>query len=221
MQRLDDAARTWTAHPRTAHPRTAQTQMRDATEQLLQGFGGILQQLDTVIEPAGSGSGSGSGSVNCSGHDRRAVVFKQCETQLRGLLQNFHGFVQSRELVMDSVRTLSGASSGLRDMAEGVATVIVDGPPIDRHKPSVDVLFRSVAEITGRDALGIMLTGMGDDGARGMKQMHDGGARTIAQDEASCVVFGMPKEAIKLGAVDDVMPLDRVARAIMQFDARG
>jgi two-component system chemotaxis response regulator CheB len=98
---------------------------------------------------------------------------------------------------------------------------IIDGPPVNRHKPSVDVLFRSVAEVSSGDVLAIMLTGMGDDGARGMKQLHDGGARTIAQDEASCVVFGMPKEAIKLGAVDQVMPLDRVSGAIQQFDARG
>ena len=99
--------------------------------------------------------------------------------------------------------------------------VVLDGPPVNRHKPSVDVLFRSVAEISSADVLAIMLTGMGDDGARGMKQLHDGGARTIAQDEASCVVFGMPKEAIKLGAVDQVLPLERVAAAIQQFDARG
>ena len=70
--------------------------------------------------------------------------------------------------------------------------VVVDGPPVNRHKPSVDVLFRSVAECTSGDVLAIMLTGMGDDGARGMKQLYDGGARTLAQDEASCVVFGMP-----------------------------
>lgn len=99
--------------------------------------------------------------------------------------------------------------------------VVIDGPPVNRHKPSVDVLFRSVAEVSSADVLAIMLTGMGDDGARGMKQLHDGGARTIAQDEASCVVFGMPKEAIKLGAVDQVMPLERVSGAILQFDARG
>ena len=99
--------------------------------------------------------------------------------------------------------------------------VVVDGPPVNRHKPSVDVLFRSVAECTSGDVLAVMLTGMGDDGARGMKQLHDGGARTLAQDEASCVVFGMPKEAIKLGAVDQVLPLDRMAGAILQFDARG
>lgn len=99
--------------------------------------------------------------------------------------------------------------------------VVLDGPPVNRHKPSVDVLFRSVAEVSSGDVLAIMLTGMGDDGARGMKQLHDGGARTIAQDEASCVVFGMPKEAIKLGAVDQVLPLERVSAAIQQFDARG
>ncbi len=99
--------------------------------------------------------------------------------------------------------------------------VVADGPPVNRHKPSVDVLFRSVADCTHGDVLAIMLTGMGDDGARGMKLLHDGGARCLAQDEASCVVFGMPKEAIKLGAVDQVLPLDRMASAIQQFDARG
>ena len=84
---------------------------------------------------------------------------------------------------------------------------VLDGPPVNRHKPSVDVLFRSAAEVAGKDVMGIILTGMGDDGARGMKLMHDGGARTVAQDEASCVVFGMPMEAIKLGGVDDVRGL--------------
>ncbi|MFO1456396.1 MAG: chemotaxis response regulator protein-glutamate methylesterase [Steroidobacteraceae bacterium] len=99
--------------------------------------------------------------------------------------------------------------------------VVADGPPVNRHKPAVDVLFRATAECAGSDALGIILTGMGDDGARGMKAMHERGARTIAQDEESCVVFGMPKEAIKLGAVDEVLPLGGVAGAIRAFDARG
>jgi two-component system chemotaxis response regulator CheB len=98
---------------------------------------------------------------------------------------------------------------------------VIDGPPVNRHKPSVDVLFRSAAECAGRDALAIMLTGMGDDGARGMKQMHDRGARTIAQNEETCVVFGMPKEAIAAGAVDEVLPLPQIARAVLAFDARG
>ncbi|OQW88002.1 MAG: chemotaxis response regulator protein-glutamate methylesterase [Rhodoferax ferrireducens] len=97
---------------------------------------------------------------------------------------------------------------------------VFDGPPVNRHKPSVDVLFKSAAECAGRDALGIIMTGMGDDGARGMKLMHDQGARCIAQNEETCVVFGMPKEAIKLMAVDDVLPLESMARAILQFDSR-
>jgi two-component system chemotaxis response regulator CheB len=98
---------------------------------------------------------------------------------------------------------------------------IIDGPPVNRHKPSVDVLFRSLAQHTNGDALAIMLTGMGDDGAHGMKQLHDLGVRTLAQDEATCVVFGMPREAIRLGAVDEVLPLDAMAAAITRFDARG
>ena len=99
--------------------------------------------------------------------------------------------------------------------------VVVDGPPVNRHKPAVDVLFRSVAECAGRDALAIILTGMGDDGARGMKLLHDRGARTIAQNEETCVVFGMPKEAIQLGAVDEVIPITQVAAAILNYDSRG
>jgi two-component system chemotaxis response regulator CheB len=114
-----------------------------------------------------------------------------------------------------------GRHMQLRKSGGQYFAVVVDGPPVNRHKPSVDVLFKSLAECTSGDALAIMLTGMGDDGACGMKQLHDLGVRTIAQDEASCVVFGMPKEAIKLGAVDQVMPLDHVAAAITAFDARG
>ena len=94
---------------------------------------------------------------------------------------------------------------------------VADGPLVNRHKPSVDVLFRSVAKFAGANALGIIMTGMGDDGARGLKEMHGAGARTIAQDEASCVVFGMPKEAIKLDAVDQIMALDQVPAAIVSF----
>jgi two-component system chemotaxis response regulator CheB len=97
---------------------------------------------------------------------------------------------------------------------------VADGPPVNRHKPSVDVLFRSAAECAGRDCLALILTGMGDDGARGMKLLRDTGARTIAQDEASCVVFGMPKEAIRLGGVDEVLPLGQMSRAITRFDTR-
>ncbi|MCP4153332.1 MAG: chemotaxis response regulator protein-glutamate methylesterase [bacterium] len=84
---------------------------------------------------------------------------------------------------------------------------IKDGPLVSRHRPSVDVLFRSAARYAGKNAVGIIMTGMGDDGAKGLKEMHDAGGHTIAQDEKSCVVFGMPKEAIALGGVDKVIHL--------------
>jgi len=92
---------------------------------------------------------------------------------------------------------------------------IKDGPLVCRHRPSVDVLFRSAARYAGRNAVGVILTGMGDDGANGMLEMKQAGAATIAQDEATCVVFGMPKEAIKRGGVDRVLPLGAIPGAIM------
>lgn len=98
---------------------------------------------------------------------------------------------------------------------------VADGPPVNRHKPSVDVLFHSTAACAGRDVLAIILTGMGNDGARGMKLMHEQGARTVAQNEETCVVFGMPMEAIKMQGVDEILPLDQIADAILQFDRRG
>lgn len=91
---------------------------------------------------------------------------------------------------------------------------VIDGPPVNRHRPSVDVLFRSVAKCAGRNALGIIMTGMGDDGALGIRDMHDAGAETIAQDEKTCVVYGMPKEAVKLGAIDKIIPLTNIAGLI-------
>lgn len=92
-----------------------------------------------------------------------------------------------------------------------------DGPPVSRHKPSVDVLFRSFAKSAGKNALGIILTGMGDDGAAGMLEMHNSSIKTIAQDEETCMVFGMPKEAIKRGGVDSVLPLHKIPEAIIDF----
>jgi two-component system chemotaxis response regulator CheB len=94
---------------------------------------------------------------------------------------------------------------------------VIDGPPVNRHRPSVDVLFRSVAKCAGRNALGIIMTGMGDDGAQGMREMHDAGAETIAQDEKTCVVYGMPKEAVKLGAIDKIAPLQNIAGLIETY----
>lgn len=92
---------------------------------------------------------------------------------------------------------------------------IKDGPLVSRHRPSVDVLFRSAARYAGQNALGVIMTGMGDDGANGMLEMKRAGAATIAQDEATCVVFGMPKEAIRRNAVDRILPLGSIAGAIV------
>lgn len=92
---------------------------------------------------------------------------------------------------------------------------IDDGPPVNRHKPSVDVLFRSVAEQVGKNAIGVMLTGMGRDGADAMRVMRDAGAWNLAQDEASCVVYGMPREAVAAGAVEEIVPLNKIAEHIL------
>ncbi len=93
---------------------------------------------------------------------------------------------------------------------------VIDGPLVNRHRPSVDVLFRSVARYAGKNVVGVILTGMGDDGAKGMLEMKEAGAYTIAQDEKSCVVFGMPKEAIKLEAVDSILPLTEIAKFVLK-----
>jgi two-component system chemotaxis response regulator CheB len=94
-----------------------------------------------------------------------------------------------------------------------------DGPLVSRHRPSVNVLFRSVAQAAGSSAMGILMTGMGDDGADGLLEMKQANAFTIAQDEASCVVFGMPREAILRGAVDQILPLPRIPSAILKNSA--
>jgi len=96
------------------------------------------------------------------------------------------------------------------------AVRIKNGPRVHYQRPSVDVLFQSVAKSAGRNAVGVMLTGMGADGAKGMLAMKASGAHTMAQDEATCVVYGMPKEAVKIGAVDDIVPLPNIARAIIR-----
>lgn len=94
---------------------------------------------------------------------------------------------------------------------------VKEGPLVNRHRPSVDVLFRSAARYAGANAVGVIMTGMGDDGAKGLLEMKEAGARTIAQDEKSCVVFGMPKEAIKLGGVDKVLPLGEIAPHVIKL----
>ncbi|MGB8714499.1 MAG: chemotaxis response regulator protein-glutamate methylesterase [Onishia taeanensis] len=93
------------------------------------------------------------------------------------------------------------------------------GPPVNRHRPSVDVLFESAAQQAGRNAIGVLLTGMGKDGAAGLLTMRNAGSATVAQDEDSCVVFGMPREAIALGAADEVLPLDAIAPRLLKLVA--
>ena len=98
----------------------------------------------------------------------------------------------------------------------GFQVEVSDGPLVCRHRPSVDVLFRSVAQSAGASSVGVLLTGMGDDGADGLLEMRQAGAPTVVQDEASSIVFGMPKEAIARGAADEVVPLSRMAAAILR-----
>ena len=102
-------------------------------------------------------------------------------------------------------------------MGPGHRVELIEGPLVNRFKPSVDVLFRSAARAAGPHAAGIILTGMQNDGARGLLEMRESGAMTIAQDEATCIVFGMPKEAIRRGAAKFIYPLDRIAPAVMAW----
>ncbi len=123
--------------------------------------------------------------------------------------ENNDRVVPGRALIAPGGRHMLLRRSGAQYHVE-----VVDGPLVNRHRPSVDVLFRSVAKCAGANAHGIIMTGMGDDGAAGLLEMHQAGARTTAQDEESCVVFGMPKEAIKRGGVDRVLPLSAIWREI-------
>jgi two-component system, chemotaxis family, protein-glutamate methylesterase/glutaminase len=131
-----------------------------------------------------------------------AITVKEAETN--------DTVIRGRALIAPGNHHLLLKRSGARYYVE-----VKDGPLVCRHRPSVDVLFRSAARYAGQNAIGVILTGMGDDGARGMLEMKQAGAATFAQDEATCVVFGMPKEAIKLGGVDKILPLQSVARAIL------
>jgi len=121
------------------------------------------------------------------------------------------GVKRGRALIAPGNRHISVVQRGAEYAVE-----VRDGPLVSRHRPSVDVLFRSVARVAGADAVGVIMTGMGSDGAEGLLEMKEAGAYTVAQSEASCVVFGMPKEAISRGGVREVAPLSRIASIILQ-----
>ncbi len=200
MQRLDDAARTW-----TAHLQTAQTQMRDATEQLLRGFGEILP-----------------GSGNASGHDRRAAVLEHCEAQLRGLLENFHGFVKSRELVMGSVRTLSGASSGLRDMAEDVAKLA-------RQTNLLSINAAIEAARAGPSGRGFAVVAgevrrlsaeSGDTGRRIGEQVHQFGERMQQALDQAAQTTEQDTQVIHASEVTITQVVEQVDAAVSQLNER-
>lgn len=125
--------------------------------------------------------------------------------------QNNDRVVNSRALIAPGGKHMLLRRTGAQYYVE-----VLDGPLVNRHRPSVDVLFRSVAKCAGANALGVIMTGMGDDGAAGLLEMRKVGAHTVAQDEASCVVYGMPKEAVKRGGVEKSVPLSAIGREIMQ-----
>jgi len=120
--------------------------------------------------------------------------------------------IRGRALIAPGNHHMLLKRSGARYYVE-----IKDGPLVSRHRPSVDVLFRSAARYAGKNSVGVIMTGMGDDGAKGMLELKEAGAYTIAQDEKSCVVFGMPQEAIKIGAVDKILPLQNIANNVINF----
>ncbi|RII28341.1 MAG: chemotaxis response regulator protein-glutamate methylesterase [Geobacter sp.] len=125
--------------------------------------------------------------------------------------QNNDSVIPGRALIAPGNRHILLKRSGARYYVE-----LKDGPLVCRHRPSVDVLFRSAARYAGANTVGVIMTGMGDDGARGMRELKEAGAVTIAQDEATSVVFGMPKEAISHGGVDMVLPLNGIAAAVLK-----
>jgi two-component system chemotaxis response regulator CheB len=133
---------------------------------------------------------------------------KLCEIEVREA-RDGDRVLSGQALVAPGGKHMQVKRNGAQYYAE-----VREGPPVNRHCPSVDVLFKSVAKCAGRNALGVIMTGMGDDGARGLKEMRDCGARTVAQDEASCVVFGMPKEAIRLDAAERIVSLQAIAGLI-------
>jgi two-component system, chemotaxis family, protein-glutamate methylesterase/glutaminase len=126
--------------------------------------------------------------------------------------ENGDTVIRGRALIAPGNKHMLLKRSGARYYVE-----VTDGPFVNRHRPSVDVLFRSTAQYAGKNSIGVIMTGMGDDGAKGLLEMKEAGAKTIAQDEKSCVVFGMPKEAIKLNAADKILPLEQIGSFLLQL----
>lgn len=144
-------------------------------------------------------------------------------TRLDGLCQMRVREAEHHEIICaGNVYLAPGHSHLLLERVNGAyRTVLNQNPPVNRHRPSVGMLFHAAAEVLGSNAVGIMLTGMGKDGAAAMLEMHRAGSYNFAQDEASCVVFGMPREAIALGAVDEIVPLDKMAERVLAVVACG
>jgi two-component system chemotaxis response regulator CheB len=199
----------------TAHVAPVRTSMLKTTQQLV-AIGtstGGTQALEVVLTALPS---------MCPGivivqhmPERFTDMFAQ---RLNGLCKIQVREARDRDRVLPGLALIAPGGKHMKIERSGAhyITRVFDGPPVNRHKPSVDVLFKSVAEQAGKNSVGFILTGMGDDGARGLKQMRDAGAHTVAQDEKSCIVFGMPKEAIALGAADQIIGLNEVAAHIMR-----
>ncbi|KAF1072987.1 MAG: Chemotaxis response regulator protein-glutamate methylesterase [Pseudomonas citronellolis] len=212
--------RTATASPASAPAAVAEPRVTLSTTERVVALGtstGGTQALEQVLRRL---------SVDCPGI---VIVQHMPEKFTAAFAQRLDGLCQIdvREARhMDRVRpglalvAPGGRHMQLKRSGAQYFVEVLDGPPVNRHKPSVDVLFRSVARHAGHNALGVIMTGMGDDGARGLLSMREAGARTLAQDEASCVVFGMPREALKLGAAQASESLDGLPQAIARF-ARG
>lgn len=147
------------------------------------------------------------------------------ESFTRSFVQRLDGLCKMRVKEADhqekiqprTVYVAPGHSHMLLERVPGASYRILlnQDPPVNRHRPSVEVLFKAAARVLGRNAIGVMLTGMGKDGAEAMLEMHQAGAYNFAQDQSSCVVFGMPREAIAIGAVDEVVPLDKIAERVL------
>lgn len=216
------------SRPRVASPRVATVPV--VTPRLAESAGSALTTTDRVIA-LGTSTG---------GTQALELVLKQLRVDSPGIIIVQHmpekftaAFAQRLDslcqIEVREARHLDRVRSGLALVAPGGKHMqlkrsgaqyfveVLDGPPVNRHKPSVDVLFRSVARHAGHNALGVIMTGMGDDGARGLLAMREAGARTVAQDEASCVVFGMPKEALLIGAAQSTEALENLPRLITDY----